>query len=336
MTLIGFTLLRNGVKYDYPFFESLQSLTTLCEKAYVALGNSEDGTENIISKISNLKIIQTIWDEQLRKSGLILSQQTNIALAALRKENKSGWAFYLQADEVIDDKEFEIIRSDLQKAAQQDCDAISFRYLHFWQKYNQLAIAKRWYPHEIRAIRVDSDIISYGDAQSFKNAKKIFYSDAHIFHYGHVREETAYKKKLSDFGRWWHSDDELVRVLAKGAKKDKKEEFIPYWGPHPSFMAKKIQKPAANSQEILVYGNKNEFPWISNHLCKWTLNPKEVVFSDPQHTILLQNLPWFYYPIQLFKFHSRVPHKLKSPQALPWTKRFWAMMKFSEKGFALN
>src|SRR5690349_15042464 len=100
MRLFGFTLLRNGVVYDYPFLESLGSLSGICERVYLALGKSDDGTEAAIAPLAGkLRITPTVWDENLRKSGLILSQQTNIALAALRQEARevSDWGFYLQA-----------------------------------------------------------------------------------------------------------------------------------------------------------------------------------------------------------------------------------------------
>ncbi len=144
MNLYGFTLLRNGVKYDYPFRESLRSLVELCGEVYVALGQSEDGTEASLDGINHLKLIHTVWDEGLRRSGLVLSAQTNIALDALRRAHPKGWAVYLQADEVLHEAEFAKLRADIYAAEEQGCDAVSFRYLHFWQSYDRLAISPRW------------------------------------------------------------------------------------------------------------------------------------------------------------------------------------------------
>lgn len=336
MKIFGFSLLRNGVKYDYPFLESLSSLTGLCEKVFLALGNSEDSTATEIESIPKLVKIPTVWDENMRKSGLILSQQSNIALAALRKELQEDWAFYLQADEVLNEKEFPLIRADLQKALESGCDAVSFRYLHFWHSYEQIAVGKRWYPQEIRAIKVNSEIESYGDAQSFRTAQKIYFSDAHIFHYGHVREEVAYQKKLSDFGRWWHGDEELKKVLAKGAKNDLKEESIRYLGSHPKWMAKRIREPQNPTRKIWVFGNKNEYPELQQVNIHWTLNVHEIIRAGNQNSVLLEDFPLLYRPLQWLYFPSKVPKKMKSPQARAWTKGFWAMLKFSEKNFSLN
>lgn len=336
MKIFGFSLLRNGVKYDYPFLESLGSLAELSEKIFLALGNSDDNTNAALQAIPNLVMIPTIWDENMRKSGLILSQQSNIALGALRKEEREGWAFYLQADEVLHEKDFPLIRSDLQKAEQSGCDAVSFRYLHFWHSYQKIAVGKRWYPQEIRAIKVNSEIESYGDAQSFRSAQKVFFSEAHIYHYGHVREEVAYQKKLSDFGRWWHGDEELKKVLAKGAKKDLQEENISYLGSHPKWMQKRMPSFTSEKKEIWAFGNKNDFPWIQEANIHWTLDPHEILRAGNPSSVLLQNFPLLYRPLQWLCFRSVVPLKMKSPQGRPWDKNFWAMLKFSEKNFKLN
>jgi hypothetical protein len=335
MHLHGFTLLRNGLKYDYPFRESLRSLTGLCEKTFLALGDSEDGTEKALD-FPGLEIIPTIWDETIRKSGIILSQQTNIALGALRRHTREGWAFYLQADEVLDEKEYDQIRADIAKADQQGCDAVAFRYLHFWQSHARIAVGWKWYPQEIRAIRLDSELESYGDAQSFRPAKKIFQSDAHIFHYGHVREAKAYERKLSDFHRWWHSDAELARVKAKGAKRDRSELWLAYHGPHPSSMRERIGEQRLPEREILVFGKRTDLPeafWprVRAELL-FSLDPSEVLKRDPADVVLLRTLSPLVRWRSFGRFKSQVPDAMGSPQARAWTPEFRATLLFSERG----
>src|ERR1700678_116319 len=125
----GFSLIRNGLKYDYPFRESLQSLRALCESVTVAVGRSDDGTEAALAAL-DLEQVPTVWDEAKRQGGVILSEQTNLALAALRGRVKQGWAVYLQADELISERDFALIRQDLAQAEAEGCDCLSFRYLH--------------------------------------------------------------------------------------------------------------------------------------------------------------------------------------------------------------
>lgn len=343
MHLYGFTLLRNGIKYDYPFRESLRSLSSLCERVFIALGDSDDGTEKALIAYPNLVSTNTVWDESLRTSGLILSQQTNIALEALRRGTRGVtgiWGFYLQADEVLNEQEFDRIRADIAAADRSGCDAVAFRYLHFWHGHERIAVGRKWYPQEIRAIRVDRGIESYGDAQSFRPAKKVYPSDAHVFHYGHVREPEAYQRKLSDFHRWWHSDEELAKVRAKGKKRDKSEAWLMYLGPHPACMKERIGERRHPSRSVLVYGAKSSLPeefWgrVQAEL-RFTEDPREVLARNPEEVVMLKELPRLTRWRSFGRYASRVPRAMGSPRARKWTPEFQALLRFSEKGVQVD
>ena len=308
---------------------------------FVALGDSDDGTEAQLAEFKNIVIVPTVWDEAMRKSGLILSVQTNIALEALRAKHPRGWAVYLQADEVLNERDFPKIREDLAKAEAAGCDSLSFRYLHFWQSYYQVAIDWRWYPHEIRAVRLDSALESYGDAQSFRPIANRFETEATVFHYGHVREPAAYEKKKADFGRWWHNDEDLKRVLEKGAKRDRHERTIAYLGPHPSFMKSRITEsfPPAPDGPVVVYGSREEFGALAGRVrnpLEFSSRIADLWRAGPARSVLLEPLPFWAWFLRFCGFRSQVPPAMHSPQARPWPKPFRALLKFSEKGIRVD
>ena len=97
MKISGFTILRNAVKFHYPFLESLQSILPICDEFIVNVGKGEDDTARCVKALdsSKIKIIDTEWDFSLGKE--MLAKETNRALSFC----KGDWAFYLQADEVI-------------------------------------------------------------------------------------------------------------------------------------------------------------------------------------------------------------------------------------------
>lgn len=339
--IFGFTLIRNGLKYDYPFRECFTSLAGICERIYVALGKSEDGTEAAVRSLAKIREIPTVWDENLRKSGLILSEQVNTALKTLRAEESTGWAFHLQADELIAEHEYEQIRRDFAQAEAEGCDAVSFRYLHFWQAFDRIAFAKRWYAHEVRAIRVDSAAESYGDAQGFRNYRKVFQSDAHIFHYGHVRAADAYERKKKDFHRWWHSDEEMRKIIAKGERNDKVEPSLPYLGPHPRAMADRILRSREKRPAILIYGKPEDYPerlrkGLLVEKQEWTMDFARLRSADPTTTVVLAPLSWLEHIMLGFRYVSRAPSSMLSLQARPWTAEFAAIMRLSAKGFTVD
>lgn len=342
--LHGFTLLRNGLKYDYPFRESLAGLRALCDSVVVALGKSEDGTEEALRSL-DLEQVPTVWDEAKRQGGIILSEQTNIALNELRRRRPgNAWGFYLQADEAISERDFARIKSDIAQAEREGYDCISFRYLHFWQSYERICIGKRWYPQEIRAVRLDSAIESYGDAQSFRGWKKRFESEATVYHYGHVREASAYDQKKKDFHRWWHDDQSMASVIARGEKRDQQESTLAYLGPHPASMSDRIAAHGGLSHssrsQVKVLGEARNYSpeFLSRVQAKleWTTDERAILKEKPEDVVLLKAVSPLSYALSLGKMRSRVPHSMGSPEAREWLPEFQAILRFSERGVRVN
>lgn len=264
--LFGFTLLRNGVKYDYSFRESFSSLSKITESVYVAVDFGEDSTLTEVQKLSKMKIISSVWDMNLKK-GLVLSVETNKALKALRDDHgndNDAWGIYLQADEVLHEDDYETLKKDIEAAYNDGCDAIAFRYLHFWQTHHTIAIGKKWYPHEVRAIKLNTKIESWGDAQGFKNSQKIFYTEARIFHYGHVRDQSAYKEKMREMGKLYHEAETLEERLEKGLKDANKNKCALFFGTHPLVMKDRILRmndiwEMPEVAEVVIVGNPEKY-----------------------------------------------------------------------------
>jgi hypothetical protein len=312
------------------------------------LGRGQDETEKLVTKNfghnPKFKIIETEWDENLRTSGLILSQQTNLGLDWIRKEFKTGWCLHLQADEFFHEAEYAQINNDIEAAQSQDCQAIQSRYLHFWKNYQSLAIARRWYAHETRIIKIDSRVKSFADAQGFQDYSKLYISNTHIYHYGHVREPEAYERKKNEFHRWWHPDEKIAEVIKKGNQRDCHEETVSYFGTHPKVMADRIQNFPIQVESHLgvtfsIYDPHSKWQkktveaLIEKPECiQWITDFKSLLKCDPRSTVLLEPLTFFQKLRSRFKFNSRVPHGMRSPQARPWEPDFWAVLRLSEKG----
>ena len=173
MKISGAAIIRNGVKYGYPFIESIKSMLPICDEFIVGVGDSDDGTRDRITGINDpkIKIIDTKWDMSRRSGGLILSEQTNIVL----KECSGDWVFYIQSDEVADEREFDKVRNTLKLCEKHpDIEGIAFEYVHFYGSYFTVQAGRNWYQREVRIIRNNRGIVSHGDAQGFrKNGKKI-------------------------------------------------------------------------------------------------------------------------------------------------------------------
>ena len=204
MKVSGFTFCRNVVKYDYPVVESIRSILPIVDELIVNVGRCEDGTLELIRSIGDpkIRIIESVWDESLKKGGLIYSQQTNIALA----QCTGDWAVYVQGDEVIHEQDLPaLVRAMQANLDNRSVRGLLFRYLHFMGDYWSL---NPWFYHRaVRVVRNNGEIESCGDAVGFHLKSTSQYlqsgprewladSGARMFHYGWVKEpKTMLAKK---------------------------------------------------------------------------------------------------------------------------------------------
>lgn len=212
----GFSIIRNGDKLGYPYVEALKSLAPLVDEIVIALGDCSDSTPTTLKELQKtlpcpLVIVESPWDPQNLKGGYELSRQTNIAL----DHCKYDVCFYIQADEGLDENEYEIIKRDLKKfASDPNVDALSFKWRHFYGNFSYIIYNRKWYRKEARVIKKSSGLRSYGDAQGFrilqKNGKwtkgRAALSSAHVNHYGWVRPISTMREKTNALNRLWHGD----------------------------------------------------------------------------------------------------------------------------------
>ena len=206
MKVSGFTFVRNVVKYDYPVVESIRSILPVVDEFIVNVGRCDDGTLELIRSIGDpkIRIVESVWDETLRKDGLIYAQQTNIALSHCTGD----WAFYIQADEVVHEDDLPIIQEAMRRhLGDPEVKGLLFRYLHFIADYWS---TNPWFYHKaVRIIRNNGEVESCGDAVGFhlkatqqylQSGPKEWlpYSGAHIFHYGWVKDPKTMLAKVKE------------------------------------------------------------------------------------------------------------------------------------------
>ncbi len=246
MIVAGFTFIRNAIKYDYPIVEAISSILPVCDYVVVAVGQSEDDTLNLVKNIhpTKIRIIETIWDDTLRKGGKVLAIETNKAFDAIPED--ADWCFYIQGDEVLPEMYHNSIRQALEKwQNDSETEGILFKYRHFYGSYDYIGSARGWYRHEIRIIKNDKSIRSYKDAQGFrKNGQKLKVRliEAYIHHYGWVRPPQIQQLKQLNFNRLWHSDSTVKEKIPDVvdfdySNTDAVERFD---GTHPSLMQPRI------------------------------------------------------------------------------------------------
>ncbi|RYY07597.1 MAG: glycosyltransferase family 2 protein [Sphingobacteriaceae bacterium] len=256
MRVAGFTFIRNAVKNDYPIVEAITSILPICDAFYVALGNSEDETAQLIEKIGSPKIIltKTVWDESIREGGTVFAAETDKAFQAISAD--FDWAFYIQGDECVHEKYLPIIRQEMENnLTDLNIEGLLFKYLHFYGSYDYYSHSRRWYRREIRIVRNNKAIHAYRDAQGFRldNRKiKVKLIDAYIYHYGWVKPPNGLKNKVRNFNQFYHDDAWLEEnTLPATADFDYKNAdcLLPFEGTHPQVMQKRV---AASNWKLLI------------------------------------------------------------------------------------
>lgn len=248
MKVSGFTFIRNGVKYDFPFIESIKSILPVCDEMVVAVGNSEDNTLDLIKSLNDpkIKIIETIWDDSLREGGRVLAVETDKAFDAVAPD--SDWAFYVQGDEVFHEKDMKEIKDAmLLYKDDKKVEGLLFRHVNFFGSYDYIADSHKWLKDEIRIIRNDKTIRSWKDAMSFRRNGKVLRVkklDIDIFHYGWVKDPRVQMIKRKDFEKLWHDDNWVKENVGVADEFDYQniDTLSLYKGTHPAVMKERIER----------------------------------------------------------------------------------------------
>ena len=252
MKVSGFSYIRNGFSYQYPFLESIQSILPVCDEFIVAVGNSVDGTREAIEALNDpkIKIVDTIWDEQMRQGGKIFAQQANIALDACTGD----WLFHIQADEIIHENDLPTIRAAIEEAhTNKRVEGLLFDFLNFYGSYNYLNGTRYQHRKEIRIFRSGLDVRSYRDSQGFRKYPpskqsptfkgyklRVRHIDVPVYHYSYVRSPKQMSQKSRYFSSFYLSDDQLEKHF-EGHQDEANyyaiERVAPFTGTHPTLMA---------------------------------------------------------------------------------------------------
>ena len=255
MRVSGFSYVRNGLTYGYPFAEAVRSILPICDEFIMVVGDSTDGTRSVIESINSpkIRIIDVVWDENSRKGGFIFSQQANIGL-----DHCTGdWCFHIQADEVVHEKGLPVIQKAMQEyLLDERVEGFLLHFLNFFGDYNHVAPTRRYHNKEIRIVRNDKHIRSYKDSQGFRRfnnpanylAEKgqklgVKQIDATLFHYSYVKKPQVQTRKQIEFGKRWdnHCSPDVKEVKTTDYDYSKRIDLLKkFTGTHPEVMKEQV------------------------------------------------------------------------------------------------
>lgn len=249
MHVTGFTFIRNAVKFDFPIVEAITSILPICDEFVVAVGQSDDSTLQLIREIApqKIRIIETVWDETLQEGGSVYAKETDKAFRAISE--KSDWAFYIQGDETVHEKDLPVIKAAMQRWKEDaTVDGLLFDYIHFYGSYDFIGDSPTWYRKEIRVVKNNKNIYSYRDAQGFRknNNEKLSVKpiEASMYHYGWVKDPRVMQEKHLHIHKYWYGDEaeKHVKVAAEGFDYSQIDSLAKFKGTHPQVMKARLQR----------------------------------------------------------------------------------------------
>lgn len=287
MKVCGFTFIRNAEKFDFPVVEAISSVLPLCDHFVVAVGKSDDNTRQLIQQISaeKITIVDTVWNENLKKGGTVYADETNKAFDAIPAEY--DWCFYIQGDEVLHEKYLEtVLNSMLENLNRKEVDGLLFGFRHFYGTYDYVGDCRHWYRNEIRVIRNNKEIRSYRDAQGFrKNGEKLKVVPvaAEIYHYGWVRHPRFMQQKIDAVKQFYAgiANDEASRLAI--------EKEFNYSGEYDALSRFEDSHPAVMLERIARLNWQVEIDLKRTHL-------------KPKYKLLYWIEKWF--GVRLFEYRN--------------------------------
>ena len=284
MKVSGFSYIRNGFTYQYPFLESIQSILPVCDEFVIAVGKSTDGTREAIEALNDpkIKIIDTVWDEQMRVGGTIFAQQANLALDGC----SGNWLFHIQADEIIHENDLPTIRAAIQEAdSDERTEGFIFDFLNFYGSYDYLNGSRYQHKKEIRIFRSGLAVRSYRDSQGFRkfppqfeqqpdvkgDKLRVQHTGVPVYHYSYVRSPKQMSEKSRYFSSFYLDDTQLKKHF-EGHPEEANyyaiERVIPFTGTHPAVMADWIKNGNYNFDPGRISGKmtlkKRAAYWLDN------------------------------------------------------------------------
>lgn len=248
MKVSGFTFIRNAIRYQFPVVECIRSVLPLVDEFVVAVGDSDDGTEELIRSIGDRRIfvVPSRWNPNLKTGGFVLAQQTNVALL-----NCTGtWAVYIQGDEAIHERDHDHLRRVMENHAEDDrVESLSLHRMDFVGDYR--TVYRRADDLCVRVVKPHRFVLSRGDAAGFavhpkykERGRRITTVDTGtpIFHYMDIRTPEGFADKTSASRSLWQEhrprslpsfDEHFRRAYAR--------QFLRrYDDSHPAPMADRI------------------------------------------------------------------------------------------------
>lgn len=217
----GSLFIRDAIKYDYCVIESISSMIPVCDRIVVLDCGSTDGTLDMLKRA-----FQYSRKVQVCSDAYWPCAADNHRIAILANVAKSllecDWHFMLQADEIIHENSYRVIREVIDHPEYQQYDSFQVRRVNFYGhpsqhvRYDIETSLKPCDDHPTRLALQDCDAIGDGESVHGANTCTSMIDKITIHHYGFVRRPLALVDKTVDAYKWFfagHNQDSRFKRM---------------------------------------------------------------------------------------------------------------------------
>jgi hypothetical protein len=225
--ITGISLIRNGNLLGYPWKICIQQLLGFCSEVIV---NCDPGDDNTLEELKAypVRILESKWDMSNTGDGRILAIEANKLLPLITNR----WTIYLQADEIIHQKDYQMIKPYIYTMDKIGVNQIELYRTYFWQDINHRLENDEIYLGRI--FRTGTHIIG-GDGMYIQGSGQVVRSPFWIYHYSRIGTPEFVNKRLRNLDRLFHSSEEVEAMgLYNYNKQAEGKTILPYNDTHPA------------------------------------------------------------------------------------------------------
>lgn len=221
MNIVGILSVRDAVGLDYPFTAVVNSMSELCDKIIVGV-DSRFPADYPLLDVTNagvwgkLVIQDRNWNDSNINAGSEIAHQMDQLVKSAREEYKADWVVVLQADEVLHEKDCDMIRSFCSRAPK-GTKGFSMERLYFWEDLK--TVRQDWNADLIRVFRPSRfSFLAEGTdkagmyAGALDTEGEVVSLPYKIYHYSRVGNASNISKRVRNLDGFFHEPETLVPV----------------------------------------------------------------------------------------------------------------------------
>lgn len=230
MLITGLTLIKDGNLLKYPWKICISNLSSLCDEVIVNLGDSTDDTKEELFELSellgNVKVFEYTWSLKPTGDGTELSKQANHVLS----EASGDWIIYMQADEMIHERDHSFIRSAI-KNVDEDITQFELYRSYFWR-----TLSSRNSKYEIwlgRIFKANTHEVGGDGMYLIRFKGEVERLNKLIYHYSRIGTEEEINKRVRRLTLMFEGEEYANSLEGFKYSEIEKKDLVSYISDHP-------------------------------------------------------------------------------------------------------